>query len=84
MEEEAKVGFHEHVFLEAEIADFPRRGPVRHFMELVCVGLSKNPYLTVAEKKEHINWFRTYFENKKHILDEVLVEKESATQVEAS
>ena len=71
MEEEAKVGFHEHIFMEQHLEPWcPPRGPIRHFMELVCVGLSKNPYLTVSQKKDHINWFRNYFDAKRDILIE--------------
>ncbi|CAN0226927.1 unnamed protein product, partial [Lampetra fluviatilis] len=51
LEEEAAVPFHEHVFLERHLAEFPSSGPVRHFMQLVVTGLSKNPYLTVAQKR---------------------------------
>ncbi|KAK6169338.1 hypothetical protein SNE40_020412 [Patella caerulea] len=72
MKEEAKVGFHEHVFLDDQIADFPRKGPIRHFIELVVVGLSKNPYLSVSAKHEHINWFRQYFKEKEPVLRETL------------
>uniref|UniRef100_A0A3Q1BBN7 Small ribosomal subunit protein mS31 n=1 Tax=Amphiprion ocellaris TaxID=80972 RepID=A0A3Q1BBN7_AMPOC len=69
LEEEASVPFHEHVFLEKHLEEgFPRQGPVRHFMELVVVGLSKNPYLTVQQKKEHISWFRDYFHQNEEIL----------------
>ena len=39
-------------------------------MELVVTGLSKNPYMSVQQKIEHINWFREYFEEKKPVLDE--------------
>ncbi|XP_050393615.1 28S ribosomal protein S31, mitochondrial [Patella vulgata] len=74
MKEEAKVGFHEHVFLDDQITDFPRKGPIRHFMELVVVGLSKNPYLSVSDKHEHINWFRQYFKDKDPVLKESLGE----------
>ena len=35
-------------------------------MELVCVGLSKNPYISVEKKLEHINWFKDYFELPEH------------------
>nr|SVE76339.1 EOG090X04UC [Daphnia longispina] len=71
LEEEAQVGFHEHVFLEPHLKPWcPRRGPVRHFMELVIIGLSKNPYITVAQKKEHINWFCNFFEAQRSILIE--------------
>ncbi|KAM7306272.1 28S ribosomal protein S31, mitochondrial [Ixodes scapularis] len=68
LEEEAKVPFTDHVFLEDLIEDFPRTGPVRHFMELVLVGLSKNPYISVQRKREHIDWFRQYFREKHEVL----------------
>jgi small subunit ribosomal protein S31 len=69
MEEEEKVHFSEHIFLERHLKDWcPSKGPLRHFMELVCVGLSKNSYMTVNEKIEHITWYRNYFEDKKEML----------------
>ncbi len=56
--------FHEHVFLERHLDPWcPARGPVRHFMELVCVGLQKNAFLTVEQKMAHIQWFRDYFQD---------------------
>lgn len=71
MEEEKAVGFHEHIFLNKHLSPWcPKTGPVAHFMELVCVGLSKNPYLTVNEKKEHISWYKNYFDQHKHLLDD--------------
>ena len=71
LEEEAQVGFHEHIFMEQHLESWcPKRGPIRHFMELVCVGLSKNPYLTVTQKKNHISWFKNYFADKRSILME--------------
>jgi len=36
-------------------------GPVRHFMELVVTGLSKNPFYTAKEKQEYVKWYRKYF-----------------------
>jgi len=52
MDDEAKNYFTEHVFLEKHLESWcPTKGPIRHFMELVCVGLSKNPYFTVTQKK---------------------------------
>ncbi|XP_050533639.1 28S ribosomal protein S31, mitochondrial [Daktulosphaira vitifoliae] len=72
MENENEVFFADHVFLEPLIEDWcPNKGPIRHFMELVCVGLSKNPYLSVEEKRDHINWFRQYFYEKNQLLKEV-------------
>ncbi|XP_009318208.1 PREDICTED: 28S ribosomal protein S31, mitochondrial [Pygoscelis adeliae] len=69
MEDNAE--FHEHIFLEKHLEDFPKQGPIRHFMELVICGLSKNPYLTVKQKIEHIEWFQKYFEEKKELLQEI-------------
>uniref|UniRef100_A0A1A8N522 Small ribosomal subunit protein mS31 n=2 Tax=Nothobranchius TaxID=28779 RepID=A0A1A8N522_9TELE len=71
LEEEVGIPFTEHVFLEKHLEEgFPRQGPVRHFMELVVAGLSRNPYLTVQQKKEHISWFRDYFHQKAEVLNE--------------
>uniref|UniRef100_A0A3B3B827 Small ribosomal subunit protein mS31 n=2 Tax=Oryzias melastigma TaxID=30732 RepID=A0A3B3B827_ORYME len=71
LEEEASVPFHEHIFLNKHLEQgFPRQGPVRHFMELVVAGLARNPYLTVQQKKEHIDWFRDYFHQKEDVLNE--------------
>lgn len=46
LNEEAEVNFTEHVFLEDHLEPWcPKEGPIRHFMELVLTGLSKNPHL---------------------------------------
>lgn len=74
LEAEAQVPFHEHVFLEKHLEEgFPRQGPVRHFMELVVSGLAKNPYYTIQQKREHIAWFRDYFQQKEEVLKEAEV-----------
>lgn len=75
-EEDAKtVSFSEHVFLETHLEGWcPTSGPIRHFMELVCVGLSKNHYWTVTEKQAHIAWFRDYFEDKREMLKEIIIQ----------
>ncbi|KAJ8315333.1 hypothetical protein KUTeg_007483 [Tegillarca granosa] len=70
--EEENVEFFEHVFLDEYLEDFPRTGPIRHFMELVVTGLSKNPHISVQEKLEHIEWFREYFTAKEDLLKEGL------------
>lgn len=71
MEAEATVPFHEHVFLHRHLEDgFPQHGSIRHFMELVVTGLSKNHHLTISQKLEHIAWFRDYFLQKQEILSE--------------
>lgn len=72
LEEEDNVHFSEHVFMERHLKGWcPKSGPIRHFMELVCVGLSKNPYLTVQEKINHIMWYKEYFESKQDMLQEL-------------
>ncbi|XP_050091281.1 28S ribosomal protein S31, mitochondrial isoform X2 [Anopheles aquasalis] len=83
-DEEQKVPFTEHVFLEEHLESWcPKRGPIRHFMELVCVGLSKNHYITAQEKRDHIDWYRDYFEQKKELLQEVIVqEADKAKEIE--
>ncbi|EDW99816.1 uncharacterized protein Dyak_GE22882 [Drosophila yakuba] len=82
-EDEQNVDFSEHIFLEQHLEDWcPNKGPIRHFMELVCVGLSKNPYLTAQEKKDHIFWFRDYFQAKKDILRD-LISKEPSKSISA-
>lgn len=43
----------------------------RHFMELVCGGLSKNPYMSSVKKQETIVWFKNYFEREENL--EILV-----------
>ncbi|XP_058832849.1 small ribosomal subunit protein mS31 [Topomyia yanbarensis] len=81
LEEEAKVSFTDHIFLEEHLEGWcPQRGPIRHFMELVCVGLSKNYFISAQEKKEHILWFRDYFEQKKDLLQQVIVQQSEASE----
>nr|XP_060642661.1 small ribosomal subunit protein mS31 [Anolis sagrei ordinatus] len=75
--------FYEHIFMDKHLENFPREGPIRHFMELVTCGLSKNPYLSVKEKVEHIEWFRDYFKEKEELLKEIEAhEKEMLIQRE--
>lgn len=83
LDDEAKVYFTDHVFLDNHLESWcPAKGPIRHFMELVCVGLSKNPYFTVAQKIEHIEWFRNYFEEKKDILQKVIVHQSQSDKTQ--
>ncbi|CAD7005921.1 unnamed protein product [Ceratitis capitata] len=82
--EEVDVDFSEHIFLEQHLESWcPDKGPIRHYMELVCVGLSKNPYITAKDKKEHILWYRDYFESKKDLLRDLIAqEKDGKTSGE--
>ncbi|CAJ0586976.1 unnamed protein product, partial [Mesorhabditis spiculigera] len=76
--EEENVSFIEHIFLDRHLAKLglPRDGPIGHFMELVCVGLSKNPYMTARKKQEHLQWFASYFNAEKTKLIEKLHKQE--------
>ncbi|CAI4230426.1 unnamed protein product [Auanema sp. JU1783] len=75
---EANVPFVEHIFLERHLKTLgiPNKGPVAHFMHLVCVGLSKNPYMTAEKKIEHLKWFANYFSKEKQELVHKLHEQE--------
>jgi len=64
--------FYNHVFLEHHLDPWcPKMGPVRHFMEVVCLGLSKNPYVSSQKKLDIILWFKDYFERPEN--NEILV-----------
>lgn len=52
-------------------------------MHLICVGLSKNPYLSVKQKHEHIEWYKNYFEEKKDILSRVILQQDTPKVEEA-
>lgn len=69
---ESEVPFYDHVLLERHLNDFPKNPLIRQFMELVCIGLGRNPYWTAAEKREHIDWFRSYFNEKLNIFHETV------------
>lgn len=85
LEEEQTVHFSEHIFLDAHLEGWcPKKGPIRHFMELVCVGLSKNAFYTVKEKKDHIMWYKEYFESKQDLLSEVGVWDQKSTSADAT
>lgn len=76
LESERDVKFHEHIFLHHHLDGFPKRGTIRLFMEAVILGLSKNSWLTIEEKKAHIDWFRDYFKEKYNILKQLGAVKE--------
>ncbi|XP_018025390.1 28S ribosomal protein S31, mitochondrial [Hyalella azteca] len=70
--EEGRTGFQDHIFLERHLSPWcPKKGPIAHFMELVCVGLSMNPYVSAQRKKETILWYRDYFASKEKLLTEI-------------
>jgi small subunit ribosomal protein S31 len=71
-EAEANVPFHEHVYLDSYLSEFPDMAAVQEFMSLVLNGLSKNSFLSLVEKKEIINWYKEYFSENMHVLKEAL------------
>jgi len=52
-------------------------------MELVAVGLSKSPYLSVAEKHAHIAWYAEYFKDKYELIEQSLAAAAAAATAEA-
>lgn len=68
LDEEMKVPFYDHVFTDHWMDGVPERGPVRQFMEVMAIALTKNPYITVQRKKQTFDWFKQYFEVKHDIL----------------
>ncbi|CAH8636357.1 unnamed protein product [Schistosoma bovis] len=62
---ELDVPFYEHVFLENHLnKEHLKCKPLASFLELVCTGLSKNPYFSVDDKKQHLEWFTQFFDDK--------------------
>jgi len=53
----------DHVFTEKYLKGMPKDGAIGLFMESAAAGLSQNPFYTVDEKKEHLEFFRQYFVN---------------------
>ncbi|RNA33380.1 28S ribosomal mitochondrial [Brachionus plicatilis] len=71
-ESDAQVPFHEHVFLDHYLEEFPQIEPIQNFMTLALNGLSQNSFLSIKEKKEIIDWYKTYFNDKMDIIKEAL------------
>ena len=56
--------FTDHVFLDRLTHEFPRTGAARNFIDLVVNGLSRNPNMSVDEKRKYIVWYADYFKEK--------------------
>ena len=67
MDEEKKVPFEEHVFLEKHLKGFPDNEYIQTFMGFVISGLARNPWMTVDRKRKAILWYKDYFESKSDI-----------------
>ena len=71
-EAEANVSFDQHIFLDSYLENFPQIEPVQQFMTLVLNGISLNSFLTLNEKKEIIEWYKKYFEEKLDIIKQAI------------
>ena len=71
-ENETKIPFADHVFLENYLEQFPDITAVQEFMTLVLNGLSKNSHLSIEEKRGIISWYRNYFTEKQPLIEEAL------------
>ena len=69
---EAEIPFHDYVFLENYLEEFPNIEPVQEFMTLVLNGLSKNSFISLTEKKDIISWYKNYFNEKEDLIQEAL------------
>lgn len=52
-------------------------------MELVCVGLAQNPYITTNQKNEHLTWFEGYFADKVKQIELAVQEEQLLAKDEA-
>jgi len=69
---EAQIPFYEHVFLENYLEQFPQIEPIQQFMTLALNGISQNSFLSISEKKEIIEWYINYFNDKLDLIKEAL------------
>ena len=47
--------------MDKHLEGLPRDGPLGLFFEAAADGLSQNPFISLDEKLEHLEWFRQYF-----------------------
>jgi small subunit ribosomal protein S31 len=69
---DAQTPFYEHVFLDNYLEEFPQIEPIQQFMTLALNGISQNSFLSLSEKKEIIEWYKDYFNDKLDIIKEAL------------
>lgn len=67
LEEEKKVPFEDHVFLDEFLEEFPKNEYIQTFMEYVISGLAKNPWMTVDRKHSIIKFYKDYFDKKRDL-----------------
>jgi small subunit ribosomal protein S31 len=66
------VPFHEHVLLGGCLSEFPQIEQIQQFMAIILNGLSQNSFLTIDDKRETIQWYKNYFNEKLDIIKEAL------------
>jgi len=71
--------FYEHVLLDHLLDGFPDKGPIRQFMELIIMGLSHNPYITIERKHETVAYYKSFFKEK-NLLELMTVSEVPAEQ----
>ena len=64
--------FYEHVLLDHYLEEFPDIDEIQNFMKLILHSLSDNPYYSVKEKVDAINWYKNFFADKIDIIQESL------------
>lgn len=67
MDEEKKVPFEDHVFLDGFLEEFPKNEDIQTFMEYVISGLAKNHWMTVDRKHSVIKFYKDYFDKKRDL-----------------
>lgn len=71
----------EHVFFHKYVDVFPE-GRIKTFMNAVSCGLSQNPFLSVDEKKEHLEFFRQYFSQiHEDLVNNYLIKKDTLPNI---
>lgn len=82
--EEISTPFHEHVFLSrfVNMKNDKSTAPLKAFMDLVCAGLGKNPYISAKEKKDHLAWFEGYFATKVKDIEAAVEEERRIKEAE--
>ncbi|XP_015789121.1 28S ribosomal protein S31, mitochondrial-like [Tetranychus urticae] len=70
LEEEAKVPFYDHIFLDHLLEGIPESGPVREFIDIMMIGVTNNAFITVERKHAIVKWYVDFFKEKEQILRE--------------
>lgn len=65
MDHEQSVPFEDHVFFDDLLEKFPKNEYIDEYMKYIVMGLGNNPWMTVQRKREIIEWYLKYFEEKK-------------------